>query len=32
LPYGVADNSVCFAFMPIADILAAMEIYATASQ
>lgn len=25
LPYGVADSSVCFAFMAIADILAAME-------
>lgn len=25
LPYGVADSSVCFAFMGIADILAAME-------
>src|SRR3546814_6683364 len=28
LPYGVADSSVCFAFMPIADILAAMEMQA----
>jgi len=25
LPYGVADSSVCFAFMAISDILAAME-------
>lgn len=25
LPYGVADSSVCFAFIAIADILAAME-------
>lgn len=28
LPYGVADSSVCFAFMPIAGILAAMEMQA----
>ena len=28
LPYGVADSSLCFAFMPIAGILAAMEMQA----
>jgi len=25
LPYGVADSSVCFAFIAISDILAQME-------
>jgi predicted GH43/DUF377 family glycosyl hydrolase len=25
LPYGVADSSICFAFLAIADILMAMD-------
>src|SRR3546814_9593961 len=30
LPYGVADSSVCFAFLPVAGFLAAMEMQVAA--